>query len=163
MNTRKIKFFGLLAAAGLAALLLVAPGCKNTSLAPGGPYSYSTTNVVGSNTVVTTVSDLQLYQADVSFETAYKAAFTICNIEFQNRDYFWKISPSIKHSIDKIRPLVWESQGEYTTARAAYIAHPTPAGLTGVDAVVAKIQQLLIAATAALGTTNTPSITSTNQ
>lgn len=144
----------------LTALMVVGfLGCGKTTLAPSGPYTSTYTNVDGT---ITTVSDLQLYQADLAFQTAYRAAFTVCNIEFQNRNYFYSLSPSIKHAIDKIRPLIWQAQVDYTTARTAYILHPTPTGLTGVDEVVSKIQQLLIAATAALGTTNSPSITTTN-
>lgn len=161
MNTLKIYTPNkILFALCLTALVVFSfTACNKTTLAPGGPYSYSQTNQDGT---VTVVSDLQLYQADVSFRTAYLAAYTVCNIEFQNRNYFYSISPSIKHAIDKIRPLIWQAQVDYTTARTAYLAHPTPAGLSGVDGVVAKIQQLLIAVTAALGTTNAPSITNTN-
>jgi hypothetical protein len=136
-------------------------GCKSPSLEAGGPYTYTQTNHVGTNVVITAVSDLQLYQADVSFQTAYKAAIAVCNFELQNRDYLWKISPNIKHTIDKIRPQIWRAQVDYTTARTAYIANPTPAGLSGVDAVVAKIQQLLVATTSAItvDSTRTNSVT----
>lgn len=160
----KLRYFrhaiAFLSAVCLTVALFV--GCGKSSLAPGGAYSFAQTNGMGSNAVVSIRADLQLYQADVTFQTAYKAAVTICDFELKNRTYLWNISPSIKHTIDRIRPQIWEATKAYTSARDAYILNPTPVGLAGVDAVIAKIQQLLVAATAALGTTsNTAPITGT--
>ena len=39
---------------------------------------------------------------------------------------------------------------EYAKARAAYIANPVPANLTTLEAVLAKVQQLMETASAAL-------------
>ena len=152
-----------LAAAGM---FLVA--CTSPKLAPNGPYTSSTTNLVGTNLVITTSSDLALYAADSSFELAYKALDAVFLIERNNRAYFWNLSPAIKHTIDKIRVSAQQVVNDYAAARIAYLANPTAAGLTGVQAVLAQAQQLLFAANAALGQgglplTNTVPVLNTNQ
>lgn len=152
------------------AMLLTFTSCKTPSLATGGPYTTpALTNTLGTNiTVIAAHSDLQLYQADASFRAAYAAMDAIFQTEFKNRDYFYNLSPSIKHTLDKIRPIAQQVVNDYTVARAAYMANPTPAGLTGVQALLARLQQLVVAATAAVGqitasTTNSVSVISTNK
>lgn len=139
-------------------------GCNSPSLQSGGAYSYSTTNLVAGTTnwVVTTTADLQLYQADTAFKLAYDTLNAVFLIERNNRTYLWNISPGIKHTLDSIRPGADKAVDEYLAARAAYIANPTPAGLTGMTAIITKIQQALFAANAAIGvgtitTNSTPS------
>ena len=144
------------------ALCLGFTACNKSSLAPGGAYTTSVTNVVGTNIVVTTTSDIGLYDADLSFQLAYKTLDAAFSIEMNNRAYLWNISPNIKHTLDQVRVQAQAAVGDYVKARAAYIANPTPTGLTGILAVVAKVQQLLFAANAAIGTT-TNSINSVTQ
>lgn len=131
----------------LAALTLAAFTACKTNLAPGGAYSPSITNSAG---VVTTTPDLALYNADLAFKTAYDSINMAFNIEYNNRDYFWKLSPAIKHTLDQIRPQAQKVVNDYAAARTAYLANPTPPGLTGIQALLAKIQQLLLAANAAM-------------
>lgn len=140
----------------LTALLAVGfVACKSSSLAPGGAYAPYQTNGIGSNVTVTVNADMALYDSDLAFQTAYKTLDTLFQFELNNRQFLWNLSPSIKHTLDRIRPEAWTAVQEYTAARTAYIANPTPSGLTGVNQVVAKVQQLLIAATAAIGTQTT--------
>jgi len=141
----------------MAALLITA--CKTPKLAPGGAYTTTITNMVGTNIVLTSTSDLGLYTADSSFKLAYQTLDTVFTFERNNRQYLWNLSPAIKHTLDQVRAQAWPIVGEYVTARAAYLANPTPAGLTGVNAVLAKIQQLVFAANAVLST-STPTTNS---
>ena len=141
-----------------AALLTLAPGCSSTSLAPGGAYapasSSVTTNADGSlatNTVATAAPDLQLYQADLAYKTAYDAVDSALQLELSNRASIALIAPGVKPALDKIRPTVWQVDQEWALARAAYTASPTPAGLTALQTIVGQIQQLLSAAQAAIG------------
>ena len=150
----------VIAAALMAVLLITA--CKTPKLAPGGAYTGSVTNIVGTNLVITATSDLALYSADSSFALAYKTLDAIFLTERNNRDYFWKVSPQIKHTLDKVRVQAQKVVSDYAAARTAYIANPTPAGLTGVQSVLAQIQQLVFVGNAVLGqiiSTNAPSIT----
>lgn len=147
----------LLASIAVACLTLAA--CKHPTLEKGGAYTYSTTNAAG---VVSTTSDLTLYTADAAFESAYKTLDTVFAIERNNRDYFWKLSPAIKHTLDKIRPTAQQVVNDYAASRTAYLANPTPVGLTGVQAVLAQIQQLVFAATAAVAQAGQPFPTLTN-
>lgn len=163
----KFKFTSLLAILTLA-VLTTFTACKTPKLAPGGAYTTSVTNTVGTNIVVTTTGDLALYTADASFDLAYKTMDAAFKIERDNRDYFWKLSPQIKHTMDRLRVIAQQAVNDYAAARTAYLANPTPAGLTGVQAVLAQIQQLVYAATAAVGQagqplTNTVPIVNTNK
>ena len=133
------------------ALCLGLSACKTPKLAPGGAYTASVTNYVGTNAIITTTSDLTLYTADASFALAYRTLDAAFLIERNNRDYLWKLSPNIKHTMDKVRVEAQKVVNDYIAARAAYLANPTPVGLTGVQSVLAVIQQLLFAANAAIG------------
>jgi hypothetical protein len=126
-------------------------GCKTSKLEAGGTYTTTITNVVNGSSVVLTTSDLPLYTADAAFGFAYKTLDAAFLIERNNREYLWNISPAIKHTLDQVRVTASQVVDDYLAARAAYISNPTPAGLTGVNAVLAKIQQLMSAAYAAIG------------
>lgn len=146
-----------------AMLSLTFTACKTPKLEAGGAYAQSVTNTVGTNLVITATSDLTLYSADAAFELAYKTLDAVFLIERNNRQYLWNLSPNIKHTMDSIRVTAQQVVNEYADARTAYLAHPTPLGLTGVQAVLAKIQQLLFVANAAIGNgtvtgTNAPAI-----
>jgi hypothetical protein len=145
-----------------AALLLAASlawvGCKAT-LAPGGAYSDITTNttvtadsggVLTTNVVLSPAPDLPLFIADSAYRLAYSTIDAVFTSERQNRTFLWSLSPTIKHTLDGIRPQAVQFNLDYLTARAAYIANPVPTNLAGVQAVLAKIQQIATAAQAAL-------------
>lgn len=141
----------------LSAVLLAATalglGCK-AHLESGGAYSPVTTNATTG--VVSNSPDLPFYTADSAFWLAYTSLDTIFSIERNNREALFKISPEIKHSLDAIRPTALEVSQGYLRARQAYIAHPSPAGLTGVNLLLSKLQQLVIAAQAALPSGDLP-------
>jgi hypothetical protein len=146
-----------------AALLIVTAislaaftACKTPKLAAGGAYTSPITNTVGTNIVITSQSDLALYTADASFDLAYTTINSVFLIERNNRDYFWKLSPQIKRTVDKIRPIAQQVVNDYSAARTAYLANTTPAGLSGIQAILAKLQQLVFAATAAVGQQTNP-------
>lgn len=148
--------------------LLTLTACNKATLAPGGPYTTSTTVLIGTNLITTTTQDLGLYNADSAFVLAYKTVDMIFTTELNNRAYFWNISPSIKHSVDAVRVVAVKVRDDYIAARAAYVANPTPLGLVGIQAVLAKMQQLVFAAQAALAQnqqalTNTIPVLSTNK
>lgn len=138
----------------IAALFIAAWGCKTPKLEAGGAYVYSVTNMVGTNLVITSTSDIGLYTADSAFKLAYQTLDLVFNLELNNADYFWKISPEIKHSLDKVRAVVDKAVPEYLAARAAYISNPSSPGLSGLNAILAKITQCVFAAQAAVGVGN---------
>lgn len=113
-------------------------GCKAT-LQQGGAY-----NLTGS------APDMPLFVADTAYQLAYNTIDAVFTTERNNRAFLWSLSPKIKQSLDSIRPQAVAADQDYLKARAAYIANPTPANLSGVQAVLAKIQQLATAAQAAL-------------
>lgn len=119
---------------------LAAPlmGCKAT-LQQGGAY-----NLTGS------APDMPLFVADTAYQLAYNTIDAVFTTERNNRTFLWSLSPKIKQSLDSVRPQAVAADQDYLKARAAYIANPTPANLSGVQAVLAKIQQLAVAAQAAL-------------
>lgn len=126
--------------AGLAGLLLTGAGCAHTpTLETGG--TYAATNAA---------PDLAFYVADSAFDTAYSTLEGAFKFERDNRDALWKISPDIKHTLDKIRPTAWDVVQRYSRSRAVYMAHPAPANLTPLQTVVDDAQRLAATALAAL-------------
>jgi hypothetical protein len=123
----------------LLAALFALPACSTTKLETGGAYA-----VQGSQ------PDLAFYTVDASFDMAYAAFDTAFTFERENRKALWALSPSIKHALDAVRPTAVQVVKEYGTARKAYMANPTPAGLTTLQTVIAKAQQLAETAKAAL-------------
>lgn len=137
------KHLGKLFAASLLALALLSLaipgiGCKST-LETGGAYAQTNT-----------LPDLQFYQIDAAYDFAYSTIDAAFKFEKDNRQTLWKISPEIKHSLDKIRPQAVLADREYLAARAAYMANPTPAGLSVLQTALSKAQQLTAAAQAAV-------------
>jgi hypothetical protein len=74
----------------------------------------------------------------------------VFRFERDNRDNLWKLSPDIKHTLDKIRPDAAQAVQTYAAARKAYIANPTPTGLSMLNTILAKVQQVSAAAAAAV-------------
>ena len=128
------RFYSLFLA---LACLVAMPACKS-SLAPGGAYA------------VQGQPDMAFFVADADYQVAYQTVDAAFVFERNNRAYLWTISPNIKHTLDGIRPQAVKVNADYLIARAAYIANPTPPGLTGMQAILAKMQQLVATATSVL-------------
>jgi len=157
------------------AIICLTPGCKG-SLAPGGAYSPGlttlTTNAdstITTNFVATAAPDFAFYVADSAFSIAHSTADGVFNFERNNRAALWKISPKIKLTLDSIRPSADQAVHEYAVARTAYLASPTPAGLTTLQTALAKTQAITTSATTAIAdyyttvAATTSTITSTNK
>jgi hypothetical protein len=119
----------------LASICLLASftACKST-LAPNGAY------------VVNGQPDMAFFAADGAYQVAYNTVDAVFTFEQKNRAYLWSISPQIKKTLDSIRPQAVKANQEYLIARTTYMSNPTPAGLTGVQQVLAKMQQLVATA-----------------
>lgn len=147
MNTPKRTQFGFLAILLLSAALILpgvfGTGCGSTRLEQGG--AYAPTNQVG---------DLQFYQADALYDVTYFTLDAVFKFEADNRAGLWKISPDIKHTLDKIRPTAWQVNVEYLKAREAYKANPVPANLAPMQTAIGKLQQLLATANAVIPKAN---------
>jgi hypothetical protein len=87
-------------------------------------------------------------------DNLYKVAFTsldlLFNIERDNRAALWALNPNIKRGLDKVRDDAWEINKQWAEARVLYKANPTPEGLTKLQTILAKIQQLIPVAQSAL-------------
>jgi hypothetical protein len=92
--------------------------------------------------------EFELFMLDSAFELADNGFRTASRIEQRNRDLFWRLDPKIKWAMDRIRKEAWNVAGDYTKARAAYLANPTPAGLDDVSKALAKMNQLTAASEA---------------
>lgn len=123
---------------------LAVTGCKAT-LEPGGAYAPAVTN---SNGVVTATQapDMAFYQVDAAFRVAYSTVDAVFKFEEDNRLALFKLSPDIKHTLDSIRPGAVKARDDYITARAAYMANPVPAGLSNLQTILLRMQQLTSAA-----------------
>ncbi len=102
-------------------------GCKTPKLEPDGAYK----------------GDLNLALADASYKFAYETTIAVFQFELENRAELWKVSPSIKHGLDKLRPEVVKVDKRWAIARRAYKANPTPQGLSNLQTILAEIQRLL--------------------
>jgi hypothetical protein len=120
----------------LCSLALV--GCK-TTLESGGPYAHAGQQ-----------ADMAFYAVDGAFDLAFSTIDAAFKFEKQNRAELWKLSPDIKHTLDKIRPEASKIVRQYLTARDAYKKHPTPAGLTDLQFTLATIQRLAASALATI-------------
>jgi hypothetical protein len=140
------RFLEFTAIACLSLVILFGPaaGCKSTP-APGG--FYAPTNALGQ---AASAPDKAFYVADGSFATAYAALDATFTFERENRTALWKVSPSIKHALDDLRPKAVEARNIYIAARQAYLANPVPANLTALKTALTRVQQLSAAVVAAL-------------
>jgi hypothetical protein len=119
----------------LCALSLIAVGCGKTTLQPGG--AYAPTNSVG---VVS--ADMPFCIVDGAFDLAYAILDAAFKIERDNRAQLWATTPSIKLTLDEIRPRAAQAVFYYTQARKAYKAMPTPAGLKWCQEAMADMQKI---------------------
>ena len=97
-------------------------------------------------------ADLAFYTTDAAFLLAASTLDTVFRFEKDNRDNLWKLSPDIKHTLDKIRPDAAQAVATYAAARKAYMSSPTPTGLSLLNTILAKVQQVSVAAAAAVAT-----------
>lgn len=126
-------------------------GCAS-KLQSGGAYAPTKTVIENgqTNIVATAAPDKAFFVADAAFDLAYSAVDAAFNFERNNRLLLWRISPEIKHTLDKIRPQAFNAAQTYALARDGYMANPTPAGLDGVRNALGKMQQISAAAQAVL-------------
>jgi len=121
--------------------LLLGATCRQPNLEVGG--AYAPTNAVGQ----VVYNDLGLYLADASYQFAYEAVLAPLRFERDNRASIFAINPtiglSVKRAMDKVREQVWAVDVRWATARKAYRASPTPAGLTALQTILAEIQRLI--------------------
>lgn len=129
---------------GTAALLFILSlctifmtGCGTPRLEQGGAYA-----PVDTNGVATAAPDYAFFVVDSAYDLAYSAVDSVFTFERQNRAMLWAISPTIKHSLDNLRPQAWGIAVKYAKARAAYMANPVPANLTLLQQLLAEVQQL---------------------
>lgn len=123
----------------LVGTLFLLTACKTPQLETGGAYNPATTNATG---VVTSQPDMVYFMADAAFDTAYSTLDGAFKFERDNRALLWKLSPDIKHTLDRIRPTALEIATKYAAAREAYIANPTPGGLTTLQLWLSRIQKV---------------------
>jgi len=134
------------------ALVVTTISCAH-KLAPGGAYSGSTITTNAAGTVTTNQlfqGDYAYYVVEAAFALAYDSMDAAFKFERDNRAALWKVSPSVKHTLDTLRPQADSVVVTYTAAREAYEANPVPVNLTAMQTALAKIQQLSAAAVAAL-------------
>lgn len=146
MKRTHALLLGLSAILLLCGSILLGTGCNKSTLAPGGAYNPITVTAGVTNSA----PDLDLFIADSAYQVAYNTIDAAFTTEKNNRALLWKTSPSIKHTLDSIRPQALDANDRYLSARAAYITNPVPDNLQGVNKILAEIQQIAIAAQAAL-------------
>ncbi len=125
-------------------VLALCLGCQSSRLEIGGSYA------PGTNGVSTVKADMPLFVVDSAFDLAYSTIDATFKFERDNRLLLWKISPNIKHTLDVLRPQALKVAKEYLLVRAVYKNNPVPANLTALQSVLLKMQQLSVAAQAAL-------------
>jgi hypothetical protein len=140
------KFLSLFACALLLCAITVLPGCAGTPrLEKGGAYA-----PVGEDGQTFIAPDVGFAIAEMGFKVTHLAIKLAFDLEFNNRVVFWNISPEIKKTLDKLRPVVNQAIIEYDLARTAYMANPTPAGLSTLQTVLSKLKQLSLTAEAVI-------------
>lgn len=140
----------------LVAMTCFLAGCA-TKLAPGGAYAPAsatiTTNELGTVTVIftpTSAPDLLFYGTDAAFMMAYSIVDAAFKFERDNRAMLWKISPDIKHGLDKLRPEATLVKRDYINARAEYVKNPIPPNLTLLEGVLTRANRLAASIAAVL-------------
>jgi hypothetical protein len=108
---------------------LLCGGCKH--LETGGAYA-----PVGQQ------ADMTLYTADAAFKMAYATLDAVFLFEKNNRQMLWDINPNIKQQVDNMRTIATQYIKDWAVARSTYCNNPIEPNLKGLQAVLAKIQQL---------------------
>lgn len=137
-------------------------GCKST-LAPGGAYAPGNfvvatdpSGVTTTNFTATGVSDKAFFAVDSAYDFAYSTIDAAFTFERENRLALWKLSPDIKHTLDKIRLQAWDANVRYFRARQQYLSNPVPAGLSTLQSTLAELQNLAAAVQIAIAPAKTP-------
>lgn len=156
MKSEKL-FIQLLLVFALASFI----GCHRGTLEPGGAYAPVTTNEDGTITP-TSAPDPEFFHVDMAWDLIESAVNTAFEYERNNRALLWQVSPEIKHTLDRIRPEAVEVRKTYYTARKAYKASPTPAGLTTLGTLLGRLQQVSEAVTAVVPKSNLNNLGGTN-
>jgi hypothetical protein len=120
-------------------------GCGKATLESGGAYA-----PVDANGVAIVRPDLAFFEVDSAYDLAYSAVHAVFKFERDNRALLWKLSPDIKHTLDKARPQAVSANVRYAQARKAYLANPVPANLSTLQTILAEMQSLASAASAAV-------------
>lgn len=120
-------------------------GCSSTKLESGG--AYAPVDAQG-NAIIK--PDFQFFVADAAFKLAYNTVDAGFKFEQDNRLFLWQLTPNIKHTMDQVRPQAVKARDDYARARAAYMAVPTPAGLTQLQNILGQMQQIASAVQAVL-------------
>lgn len=131
-------------------LMLVVAGCGTTRLETGG--AYAPVDPAGNATVQ---PDFAFYATDAAFDLAYSSLDGAFKFEADNRALLWKLTPSIKHGLDQVRPQASDVAIKYALARRVYLLNPVPANLAPLQGLLAKAQQLGATALAVLPTQKT--------
>lgn len=113
----------------LIAVALLALGCVATRLSTGGAYAQSEASK----------AQPELFALDASFDVAYAALDTVFKYEKQNRSALWKLSPNIKHGLDKLRKESVIVATDYATARTVYLTNQVE-GLSRMQSSLNKLQ-----------------------
>lgn len=133
---------------GLALMLVIGEflfmGCQH-KLELGGAYApgYYTTNTDGTlstNFTASAQADVLLFGLDAAYKFAYSTVNNAFTYERSNEAALWKLSPDIKHTLDDLRPKAKSVRLDWAKARAAYLDNPSPANLSALQSVVAKVQ-----------------------
>lgn len=150
-----MKYIGIAVLCGLAMILctLASTGCQSKGLAAGGAYNL---NPTGTNGTDSSLPDVGFYLVDSAFDLGETTLDAALKIEMNNRAFYFKLNPAIKHSLDAIRPQAYAAITEYTTARAAYIATHSTNSLAIMQAANNQISGLSAQATDLVTTTNAP-------
>jgi hypothetical protein len=133
----------------LSAFCFSLGGCVHR-LEPGGAYAPTSTNVLTGAVTPTQAADYPFFVTDTAFDFAFTAFTAASNAEINNRAFLFSVAPQIKHTLDKIRPQAWDAVKRYILARGVYLEHPTPAGLSELQTILTEVQNVSVAAQAAL-------------
>jgi hypothetical protein len=128
LKTLLASFLGIVL---LSFALSFSTGCGTPKLESGGAYSQANQ-----------APDIAFYVTDASFVLAYATVDAAFKIERDNRAALWRLSPGIKRTLDKVRPEAVQVVQHYGEARKAYLANPTPIGLTGLNLALKRIEDL---------------------
>ncbi len=163
------KLLSLLLLGALATFWLTGCQLGAKKLEVGGDYapanfvvSTDAQGLTTTNVTATQAPDIMLYALDSSFDLAESTIQGVFKAERDNRAFLWSVSPQIKHSLDKIRPVAWDVIRRYTQARSVYLANPTPANLTVMQELLSKGKALALSAIAASAPTNLPPVSLSN-
>lgn len=145
------KFFSLL----LIALSVTLSACTTScgTLQSGGAYAPTATNEVTGAVAPTQAPDYAFFACDNAFDLAFSTISATFKFERENRDALWKISPEIKHAMDKARPVAFKLGQDYAKARTAYQANPTPAGLSELQTALSRAESIAAAIAVQINTT----------